>query len=357
MSFETEFDSKERLERDQRLVEPEIRVSADMQLEQSLRPQTFDQFIGQKSLKENLAVYIEAAKRRGEALDHCLFAGPPGLGKTTLAYLVAKTIGSELFTISGPALDKKGDLAAVLTNLKPNDVLFIDEIHRVPIAVEEVLYSAMEDFKLDIILGQGPGARTMRIDLPRFTLIGATTRSGLLSTPLRDRFGIHFAMEFYQAEDIQSILMHSAIRLGVEMAESGAKELASRSRGTPRIANRLLRRVRDFAEVHGRGVIDQAIAKAALASLDVDECGLDTMDKKILRTIIEKFDGGPVGIDSLAAAIGEESQTLEDVYEPFLLQQGFIQRTPRGRLASRRSYEHLGLAFRDRGNSQSELEF
>jgi len=348
MNPETEFD---------RIVEPEMRVSADAQLEQSLRPQTFDQFIGQKSLKENLAVYIEAAKRRGEALDHCLFAGPPGLGKTTLAYLVAKTIGSELFTISGPALDKKGDLAAVLTNLKPNDVLFIDEIHRVPIAVEEVLYSAMEDFKLDIILGQGPGARTMRIDLPRFTLIGATTRSGLLSTPLRDRFGIHFAMEFYGAEDIQQILMHSARRLGVNMAESGAKELASRSRGTPRIANRLLRRVRDFAEVHGNGVIDQPIAKAALASLDVDECGLDTMDKKILRTIIEKFDGGPVGIDSLAAAIGEESQTLEDVYEPFLLQQGFIQRTPRGRLASRRSYEHLGFAFKDRGNLQTDLQF
>jgi holliday junction DNA helicase RuvB len=327
----------------------------DFQLELSLRPQTFDQFIGQKSLKENLAVYIEAARRRGEALDHCLFAGPPGLGKTTLAYLVAKTIGSELFTISGPALDKKGDLAAVLTNLKPNDVLFIDEIHRVPIAVEEVLYGAMEDFKLDIILGQGPGARTMRIDLPRFTLIGATTRSGLLSTPLRDRFGIHFVLEFYQPEDIQNILMHSARRLGVAMEAEGAMELACRSRGTPRIANRLLRRVRDFAEVHGRGVIDRPIAQAALSSLDVDQSGLDTMDKKILRTIIEKFDGGPVGIDALAAAIGEESQTLEDVYEPFLLQQGFIQRSPRGRLASRRSYEHFGLPLR--AESQVELQF
>lgn len=339
----------------ERLVEPELQAGSDIQVEQSLRPQTFDQFIGQKSLKDNLSVYIEAAKRRGEALDHCLFAGPPGLGKTTLAYLVAKTIGSELFTISGPALDKKGDLAAVLTNLKANDVLFIDEIHRVPISVEEVLYSAMEDFKLDIILGQGPGARTMRIDLPRFTLIGATTRSGLLSTPLRDRFGIHFVLEFYQPEDIKKILMHSAKRLGVALEESGASELASRSRGTPRIANRLLRRVRDFAEVHGRGVIDEPIAKAALASLDVDHCGLDTMDKKILRTIIEKFDGGPVGIDSLAAAIGEESQTLEDVYEPFLLQQGFIHRTQRGRLASRRSYEHLGLPFR--GEAQPNLEF
>ncbi len=338
----------------ERMLEPEL-GNSDQHLEQSLRPQTFEQFIGQKSLKDNLAVYIEAAKRRGEALDHCLFAGPPGLGKTTLAYLVAKTIGSELFTISGPALDKKGDLAAVLTNLKPNDVLFIDEIHRVPIAVEEVLYSAMEDFKLDIILGQGPGARTMRIDLPRFTLIGATTRSGLLSTPLRDRFGIHFVLEFYKPEDIQSILMHSANRLGVVLLESGAKELAGRSRGTPRIANRLLRRVRDFAQVHGNGVIEEKIAQSALASLDVDHCGLDTMDKKILRTIIEKFDGGPVGIDSLAAAIGEESQTLEDVYEPFLLQQGFIHRTPRGRLASRRSYEHFGLTYG--GNTQPELEF
>jgi Holliday junction DNA helicase RuvB len=339
-----------------RILGPETKAGFDPQVEQSLRPQTFAQFIGQKPLKDNLSVYIEAARRRSEALDHCLFAGPPGLGKTTLAYLVAKTIGSELFTISGPALDKKGDLAAVLTNLKPNDVLFIDEIHRVPIAVEEVLYSAMEDFKLDIILGQGPGARTMRIDLPRFTLIGATTRSGLLSTPLRDRFGIHFVMEFYGPEDIQNILMHSANRMGVRLEEGGALELAHRSRGTPRIANRLLRRVRDFADVHGSGVIDQAIARAALASLDVDQLGLDTMDKKILRTIIEKFDGGPVGIDSLAAAIGEEGQTLEDVYEPFLLQQGFIHRTPRGRMASRRSYEHLGLPVRARLD-QPELEF
>ena len=338
-----------------RLLEPEIRVSGEAQLEQSLRPQSFDSFIGQQSLKDNLAVYIEAARRRGEALDHCLFAGPPGLGKTTLAYLVSKAIGSELFTISGPALDKKGDLAAVLTNLKPNDVLFIDEIHRVPIAVEEVLYSAMEDFKLDIILGQGPGARTMRIDLPRFTLIGATTRAGLLTTPLRDRFGIHFVLEFYKPEDIQQILLHSAKRLGVTLAESGAMELAKRSRGTPRIANRLLRRVRDFADVHGRGVIDETLAKNALGALDVDECGLDTMDKKILRTIIEKFDGGPVGLDSLASAIGEESQTLEDVYEPFLLQQGFIHRTPRGRIAARRSYEHFGLPMR--GGSQVELGF
>lgn len=338
-----------------RVVMPELGPPSEIFSEQSLRPQSFGDFIGQKALKDNLSVYIEAAKRRGEALDHCLFAGPPGLGKTTLAYLVAKTIGSELFTISGPALDKKGDLAAVLTNLKPNDVLFIDEIHRVPIAVEEVLYSAMEDFKLDIILGQGPGARTMRIDLPRFTLIGATTRAGLLSTPLRDRFGINFVLEFYQPEDIQKILMHSATRLGVKMLESGAKELAHRSRGTPRIANRLLRRVRDFAEVNGKGVIDEPMAKAALTSLAVDQCGLDAMDKRILLTIIEKFDGGPVGLDTLASAIGEEAQTIEDVYEPFLLQQGFIHRSPRGRIAARRSFEHFGLEYQPQG--QSNLEF
>lgn len=344
---------KEKAGHEDRLLEPALQN--EVQLEQSLRPQAFDQFVGQQQLKDNLAVYIEAAKRRGEALDHCMFAGPPGLGKTTLAYLVAKTIGSELFTIAGPALDKKGDLAAVLTNLKPFDVLFIDEIHRVPIAVEEVLYSAMEDFKLDIILGQGPGARTMRIDLPRFTLIGATTRSGLLSTPLRDRFGIHFVLEFYKSADIQQILMHSAARLGIELEASGAEELSKRSRGTPRIANRLLRRVRDFAQVLGEGKITQAITKKALSSLGVDEKGLDSMDKRILLTILEKFDGGPVGIDTLASAIGEESQTLEDVYEPFLLQQGFLQRTPRGRVASRLAYEHFGLQFQ--GSSQRELEF
>lgn len=339
----------------ERLVEPESRAHSETMLEQSLRPQTFDHFIGQKSLKENLAIYIEAAVKRGEALDHCLFAGPPGLGKTTLANLVAKTIGSDFFTVSGPALDKKGDLAAVLTNLKPNDVLFIDEIHRIPIAVEEVLYSAMEDFKLDIILGQGPGARTMRIDLPKFTLIGATTRSGLLTTPLRDRFGIQFVLEFYKPEELQTIIAHSAMRLGVEVEEFGAAELAKRSRGTPRIANRLLRRVRDFAEVRGEGIINKPLAEAALVSLGVDSCGLDTMDKKILLTMIDKFEGGPVGIDTLASAIGEESQTIEDVYEPFLLQQGFVHRTPRGRIASRRAYEHFERTFQ--GSKQSELDF
>jgi Holliday junction DNA helicase RuvB len=338
------------------IFEPAVaHVHNEAQIEQSLRPQTFDAFIGQTQLKSNLAVYIEAAKRRNEALDHCLFAGPPGLGKTTLASLVAKSIGSELFTVSGPALDKKGDLAAVLTNLKPFDVLFIDEIHRIPIAVEEVLYSALEDFKLDIILGQGPGARTMRIDLPRFTLIGATTRSGLLSTPLRDRFGINFVLEFYQPDELQEILMRSASRMGVILEEKGAEELAKRSRGTPRIANRLLRRVRDFAEVRGKGTITQDITQLALENLNVDARGLDSMDKRILLTIIEKFDGGPVGIDTLSSAIGEESQTLEDVYEPFLLQQGFIHRTSRGRIASRIAFEHFGKQFR--AETQKELEF
>jgi Holliday junction DNA helicase RuvB len=341
---------------EEHIFEPAVaHVQNEAQAEQSLRPQTFDAFIGQTQLKSNLSVYIEAAKKRNEALDHCLFAGPPGLGKTTLASLVSKSIGSELFTVSGPALDKKGDLAAVLTNLKPFDVLFIDEIHRIPIAVEEVLYSALEDFKLDIILGQGPGARTMRIDLPRFTLIGATTRSGLLSTPLRDRFGINFVLEFYQPDELQEILMRSANRMGVVLEEKGAEELAKRSRGTPRIANRLLRRVRDFAEVRGKGTITQDITQLALENLNVDARGLDSMDKRILLTIIEKFDGGPVGIDTLSSAIGEESQTLEDVYEPFLLQQGFIHRTPRGRIASRIAFEHFGKQFR--AETQKELEF
>ncbi len=338
-----------------RIVAPAPSLGGDAVFEQNSRPQKFSDFIGQQKVKDNLSLFIQAAKARNEPLDHCLFAGPPGLGKTTLAYLVAKSIGSDLFTISGPALDKKGDLAAVLTNLKPNDVLFIDEIHRVPISVEEVLYSAMEDFKLDIILGQGPGARTMRIDLPRFTLIGATTRSGLLSTPLRDRFGINFVLEFYEAADLKNILLHSAKRMGISMEDSGAEELAKRSRGTPRIANRLLRRVRDFAEIAGRGVVDEALAKSALKSLEVDACGLDAMDKRILLTMIEKFDGGPVGIDTLSSAIGEEAQTIEDVYEPFLLQQGFIHRSPRGRIAARRAYEHFGKKFPE--SSSVDLQF
>lgn len=340
---------------DERMVEPIVSDPQEPAIELGLRPQTFADFVGQRKVKDNLSLFIQAAMARGDALDHCLLAGPPGLGKTTLAYLVAKSLGSDLYTISGPALDKKGDLAAVLTNLKPRDVLFIDEIHRVPIAVEEVLYSAMEDYKLDIILGQGPGARTMRIDLPKFTLIGATTRSGLLSTPLRDRFGINLLLEFYEPEDLAQILMKSAGRLGIELDPKGAEELAKRSRGTPRIANRLLRRVRDFADVAGKASVDEDIVQTALKSLDVDQCGLDAMDKRILLTIIEKFEGGPVGLDTLASAIGEEAQTIEDVYEPFLMQQGFLQRTPRGRVAARRAFEHLGKKILS--SRQPELEF
>lgn len=335
------------MDRKDTIVAPVEPVTAELQVEQGLRPQGFEQFVGQRKVKDNLTLFIEAAKKRGEALDHALFCGPPGLGKTTLAHLVSREMGANLFTISGPAFDKKGDLAAVLTNMQPNDVLFIDEIHRIPIAVEEVLYSAMEDFKLDIILGQGPGARTVRIDLPRFTLIGATTRAGLLTTPLRDRFGINMVLEFYEPEELQTIVQQSAKRLGIHLEKSGALELAKRSRGTPRIANRLLRRVRDFAEVKSGGVVDAALVSFALQALEVDASGLDAMDKKILLTMIQKFDGGPVGIDTLSAAIGEENETIEDVYEPYLLQQGFIHRTPRGRVATRKAYQHFGLQYDD----------
>lgn len=320
---------------------------AEAHVEIGLRPQGFDQFIGQKKLKDNLSLFIKAAKSRGDALDHCLFCGPPGLGKTTLAHLVSKEMGANLFTISGPALDKKGDLASVLTNLQPQDVLFIDEIHRIPIAVEEVLYSAMEDYKLDIILGQGPGARTVRIDLPRFTLIGATTRAGLLTTPLRDRFGINMVLEFYEPNDLQKIVEQSAKRLGISLDPTGAFELAKRSRGTPRIANRLLRRIRDFAQVEGKKIIEASTVSFALGALEVDPSGLDAMDKRILLTMIDKFDGGPVGIDTLSASIGEEKETIEDVYEPYLLQQGFIHRTPRGRIATRKAYQHFSRTFDD----------
>jgi Holliday junction DNA helicase RuvB len=337
----------EELLRKDTLVEAKEFLPAAQQQEQGLRPQGFDQFVGQKKVKDNLSLFIAAAQARGESLDHCLFCGPPGLGKTTLAHLVSKEMGANLFTISGPALDKKGDLAAILTNMQPNDVLFIDEIHRIPIAVEEVLYSAMEDYKLDIILGQGPGARTVRVDLPHFTLIGATTRAGLLTTPLRDRFGINMVLEFYEPADLQLILQQSAKRLGIKLEISGALELAKRSRGTPRIANRLLRRVRDFAELKTAGVVSSELVTTALKALEVDSSGLDGMDKKILLTMIEKFSGGPVGIDTLAAAIGEEKETIEDVYEPYLLQQGFIHRTPRGRIATRQSYLHFGKNFDD----------
>ncbi len=314
-----------------------------------LRPQVLDEYVGQKKVKENLSLFIEAARQRKDALDHVLLAGPPGLGKTTLAHIVAKEMGTEIHSITGPNIEKKGDLAAVLTNLQPGDVLFIDEIHRLQKTIEEVLYSAMEDFKLDLIIGQGPAARTLRLDLPPFTLVGATTRTGLLSSPLRDRFGVQLRLDFYPTEELEKIVRRSARILGVEIDVSGCNEIARRSRGTPRIANRLLKRVRDFTQV--RKAVDQITrdtAREALALFEVDDCGLDPMDRKFLITIIDKFDGGPVGIETLSSALGEERDTLEDVYEPFLLQEGFLQRTPRGRMATRLAYQHLGRNWTER---------
>ncbi len=320
-----------------------LKKEGDAQFEMTLRPRTLSEFIGQERLKENLSIFIKAATQRQEALDHILFSGPPGLGKTTLANIIASELGVNIKTTSGPVLERPGDLAAILTNLSDRDVLFIDEIHRLPRIVEEILYPAMEDFQLDIIIGQGPSARTLKLNLPRFTLIGATTRTGLLTSPLRDRFGILMRLEFYKPEDLASIVLRSARILNISIKEEAALEIARRSRGTPRIANRLLRRIRDFAEVKGDGTIDLEIARYGLNALDVDEKGLDEMDRKLLRVIIEKFGGGPVGIESLSASLREEKDTIEDVYEPFLMQEGLIERTPRGRLATRQAYEHLGL--------------
>lgn len=311
--------------------------------ERSLRPASISEYVGQKKAKENLTLFIQAAKQRGDALDHVLLAGPPGLGKTTLANIISHEMGTQIHAVTGPNVEKKGDLAAILTNLQPGDVLFIDEVHRLQKTIEEVLYGAMEDFKLDLIIGQGPAARTLRIDLPKFTLVGATTRTGLLSSPLRDRFGVQLRLEFYPVDELEQIIRRSAALLGVEITESGANEIARRSRGTPRIANRLLKRVRDFSQVRKAGQrIDREISQAALALFEVDARGLDPMDRKLLSTIIDKFDGGPVGIETLSSALGEERDTLEDVYEPYLIQEGFIQRTPRGRVATRQAFEHLG---------------
>ncbi|HWX70555.1 MAG TPA: Holliday junction branch migration DNA helicase RuvB [Steroidobacteraceae bacterium] len=312
-------------------------------VERAIRPRRLQEYIGQKPVKTQLEIFISAARARGEALDHVLIFGPPGLGKTTLAHIVAAELGVNLRQTSGPVLERAGDLAALLTNLQPRDVLFVDEIHRLAPVVEEVLYPAMEDYQLDIMIGEGPAARSIRLSLPPFTLVGATTRAGLLTSPLRDRFGIVQRLEFYGVEDLESIVKRSAAILGVSIDEAGARRIAQRSRGTPRIANRLLRRVRDYAQVRADGRIGEAIADAALDLLEVDREGFDTLDRKLLTAIIERFEGGPVGIDSLAAALGEERDTLEDVTEPFLIQQGFLVRTARGRMVTRASYLHFGV--------------
>lgn len=322
---------------------PERLPEEEGRSEVSLRPKQLREYIGQEKVKANLRVFIEAAKARGEALDHCLFSGPPGLGKTTLANIIANELGTNIKSTSGPAIERSGDLVAILTNLEQGDVLFIDEIHRMNRTIEEILYPAMEDYEVDIILGQGPNARSIKLSLPRFTLVGATTREGLLAPPFRARFGIHQVLEFYKPEELRVIVERSSELLGYAMTQDGAFEIARRSRGTPRIANRLLRRVRDFAQVDGRDVIDKKVADAALRMLDVDERGFDKMDRKILLTLIEKFNGGPAGVETLAAAIGEERDTIEDVYEPFLLQNGFINRTRSGRVATLLAYQHFGI--------------
>ena len=329
-----------------RLIAPQAQKEEES-LDRAIRPKYLDEYIGQPQVREQMKIFIQAAKQRSDALDHVLIFGPPGLGKTTLANIVANEMNVNLRTTSGPVLEKAGDLAAMLTNLEPNDVLFIDEIHRLSPVVEEILYPAMEDYQLDIMIGEGPAARSIKIDLPPFTLIGATTRAGSLTSPLRDRFGIVQRLEFYRVEDLEYIVSRSAKFLGMDLSKEGAYLIAKRSRGTPRIANRLLRRVRDYADVKSQGIIDERIATQALDMLDVDNAGFDYMDRKLLLAIIEKFMGGPVGLDNIAAAIGEERETIEDVLEPFLIQQGYIQRTPRGRIATPHAYRHFGIVQDD----------
>ncbi len=336
-----------------RVVSPEF-SGADDDSEITLRPKTLDEYIGQSKAKENLNIYIKAAKMRNESLDHVLLYGPPGLGKTTLSGIIAKEMGVNFRVTSGPAIEKQGDLVAILTNLNEGDVLFIDEIHRLPRNVEEILYPAMEDFSLDIIIGKGPSARSIRLDVPHFTLVGATTRSGQLSAPLRDRFGVLLRLDLYTPEELAEIIKRSARILEIPIDDEGALEIASRSRGTPRIANRLLKRVRDIAQIQFDGAITEEVSRTALARFEIDELGLDDFDRRMLTTIINVYDGGPVGLDTLAAAIGEESITLEDVYEPYLMQIGFLTRTPRGRCATSLAYSHLGIPFNEGGANKEK---
>ncbi len=338
---------------EERILEPKP-TEDDIDIDTNLRPRTLPDFIGQESVKSNLAIFIQAANKRSEALDHVLICGPPGLGKTTLATIISNELGTGIKVTSGPALERAGDLAAILTNLEPDDVLFIDEIHRLNRTVEEILYPAMEDFQLDIVIGKGPSARSLRLELPRFTLVGATTRAGMITSPLRDRFGVNAHLDYYEPSELREIILRSAGILKVSIEEDGASEISLRSRGTPRIANRLLKRVRDFAQVKKDGKIDREIAREALSFFNVDEEGLDKLDQRLLKVLIDKFSGAPVGLNTLAAALGENKETIEDVYEPYLVQLGFLQRTPRGRVATKRAYDHLGIEMEQKDDFSTE---